>query len=258
MHAAVQQTLEPRMYFLVQAHQYTQYLGLLDQSFRLRKRIFADRLGWDVTVTGDMEKDEYDRLGPAYLVWCDDTQTRLYGSIRLMPTTGPTLLYGVFRDTFPGSYDLSAPSIWEGTRMCIDEDLIAHDHPSLKGDEAFCKLLLALCEMALDNGIETLLSNYEPQMKRLYQRAGAEVEELGRSTRHGRYPVCCGSFEVSERILARMRLKLGVSTPLYSRKVPAPDVVATSGFYLSKMQSSFHRPTSASFTKSMDTPLPAK
>lgn len=229
------------MYFPVQAHQYHLYSDLLDQSFILRKRIFADRLGWDVTVSGEMEKDEYDTLGPAYLIWCDDTQTRLYGSIRLMPTTGPTLLYGVFRDTFPSSCDLVAPSIWEGTRMCIDEELIACDLPGLKGDEAFCKLLLALCEMALDNGIETLLSNYEPQMKRLYLRAGAEVEELGRSTRYGRYPVCCGSFEVSERVLARMKLKLGVSKPLYTRKAPPPAAAKSASF--SRMtQPPLHQP----------------
>lgn len=39
-----------------------------------------------------------------------------------------------------------------------------------------------LCEVALDHGIETLVSNYEPHLKRLYERAGAELEELGRAT----------------------------------------------------------------------------
>lgn len=203
------------MYLLAQAHQYRRFSDLLAQSFRLRKRIFADRLGWNVTVTGDSERDVYDSLSPAYLLWCDDTQTRLYGSVRLMPTTGRTLLYDVFRDTFPGSCDLVAPSIWEGTRMCIDDDAITNDMLGRRGDEAFCKLLLALCEVALEHGIDTLISNYEPQMKRLYQRAGAEVEELGRSTGYGRYPVCCGAFEVSTRVLSSMRAKLGVSEALY-------------------------------------------
>lgn len=77
-----------------------------------------------------------------------------------------------------------------------------------------------LCEVALDHGIETLVSNYEPHLKRLYERAGAELEELGRATGFGRFPVCCGIFEVSARILRQMRTKLEVSEPLYRRSHP--------------------------------------
>jgi len=217
MHVAVHQMSETHMYLLIEAHQAGRFSELLSQVFKLRKRVFADRLGWDVVVTGDVEQDVYDGLCPAYLLWCDDRQSRLYGSVRLMPTTGPTLLYDVFRNTFPSSCDLVAPSIWEGTRMCIDEDAIACDMPGLRSDRAFCELLLALCEVGLDNGIETLISNYEPHMKRLYDRAGAEVEELGRATGYGRLPVCCGAFEVSVRVLAQMREKLGIKHSLYQR-----------------------------------------
>jgi acyl homoserine lactone synthase len=208
------------MYLLVQAHQFEKFSHLIDQSFLLRKRVFADRLGWKVAVSGEMEKDLYDTLNPAYLFWCDDEGKRLYGTVRLLPTTGPTLLYDVFRKTFPNSCDLVAPTIWEGTRMCIDEDAISRDMPELRPDQAFCQLLLALCEVALDHGIETLVSNYEPHLKRLYERAGAELEELGRATGFGRFPVCCGIFEVSPRILRQMRTKLEVSEPLYRRSYP--------------------------------------
>ncbi|MCD4658543.1 MAG: N-acyl-L-homoserine lactone (AHL) synthase [Agrobacterium sp.] len=206
-----------QLYILVQANQYRKYDDLLDQSFRLRKRVFADQLGWEVATCGPYERDIYDDLKPAYLIWCDTHQTQLYGSVRLMPTTGPTLLYDVFRDTFPGSCDLVAPSIWEGTRMCIDVEAIARDMAGLSPDRAFCLLLLALCEIALDNGIETLISNYEPHMSRIYERAGAELDELGRAVGYGRFPVCCGAFEVSQRVLTNMRNKLNVVDELYKR-----------------------------------------
>lgn len=204
------------MYLLIQAHEYQKHAGLLNQSFRLRKQVFADRLGWEVSVRGHYEKDGYDDLHPAYLLWCDEGRDRLYGSIRLMPTTGPTLLYDVFRDTFPDACDLTAPGIWEGTRMCIDEHAVERDFPDMRSDRAFCLLLLALCEVAIDNGIDTLISNYEPHMRRIYERAGAEFDELGRAGGYGRFPVCCGAFEVSPRVLAQMRLKLRVAEPLYA------------------------------------------
>lgn len=205
------------MYLLVQAHEYKKHAHLLDQSFRLRKKVFADRLGWAVSASDQFEKDRYDSLNPAYLIWSDESRIQLYGSVRLMSTTGPTLLYDVFRETFPRAYDLVAPSIWEGTRMCVDEEAIERDFPHMRPDRAFCLLLLALCEVAIDNGIDTLISNYEPHMRRIYERAGAELDELGRADGFGRFPVCCGAFEVSPRVLTQMRLKMMIAEPLYRR-----------------------------------------
>lgn len=203
------------MIIVIQSDQFGQHSGLLDQMFRLRKKVFHEELGWEVSVRGDWEYDAYDQLKPAYLLWTDNQKKTLYGAIRLLPTTGPTLLYDVFRRTFPESIDLAEPGIWEGTRMCIDEGLLARDHPEIGPGRAFCMLLLALCEVALAHGIHTLVSNYEPHLKRIYQKAGAELEEIGRADGYGKRPVCCGIFEVSERIRTAMREKLGVTEPLY-------------------------------------------
>jgi acyl homoserine lactone synthase len=110
--------------------------------------------------------------------------------------------------------------------MCIDEELIAADFPQIDAGRAFSMLLVALCECALDHGIHTMISNYEPHLKRVYKRAGAEVEELGRADGYGKYPVCCGAFEVSDRVLVRMRSSLRLVAPLYTRSVPARSVVS--------------------------------
>lgn len=214
------------MFVTIQAHEYTKYSHILDQMFRHRKRVFIDTLGWNIPASGDRERDIYDELNPVYLVWCSDDLSRLYGSMRLMPTTGPTLLYDPFRATFPASVNLVAPGIWEGTRMCMDEQAIAADHPNIDAGRAFSLLLLALCECALAHGVHTMISNYEPHLKRVYRRAGVEVDELGRSDGYGRHPVCCGAFEVSQGILADMRESLNVDTPLYRRSTPARSVLS--------------------------------
>ncbi|MBD8555579.1 N-acyl-L-homoserine lactone (AHL) synthase [Rhizobium sp. CFBP 8762] len=203
------------MYVIVQKHEYQRYSKTLDQFFRLRKLVFCDKLGWNVPVINSYERDTYDELDPAYLLWCDDSCTKLYGGMRLMPTTGPTLLYDVFRQTFPEAVDLVEPGIWEGTRMCVDEDALARDLPEVEPGRAFSLLLLALCECAMAHGIHTMISNYEPHMRRLYKRAGVFVDELGRADLYGKYPVCCGAFEVSEMVLSNMRSALNVDRPLY-------------------------------------------
>lgn len=204
------------MFTILQAHEYHLYSNIMDQIFILRKKVFADQLNWDVTVSNGKERDYYDDLNPVYLVWCDDSFERLYGVIRLMPTIGPTLLYDVFRDTFPDITCLQAPGIWEGTRMCVDEALLKQDMPMLEPARGFSLMLLALCEVAIEHGIHWMVSNYEPQMKRIYKRAGVDVLELGRADEYGKYLVCCGQFEVSQSILQTMRDKLNIQDPLYA------------------------------------------
>ena len=82
---------------------------------RLRYPIFKEWLGWDVQVSGDMEVDECDTR-PVYLLRRDD-DGRVQGCVRLLPTTGHTML----RDTFPallgGQAAPASNSIWESSRF---------------------------------------------------------------------------------------------------------------------------------------------
>ncbi|UXN67914.1 N-acyl-L-homoserine lactone (AHL) synthase (plasmid) [Devosia neptuniae] len=211
----------------IQTFEHQKYSDVMLQMFQARKRVFFDTLHWDVSVQEECERDQYDDMDPVYLVWCDQRRSRHYGSMRLMPTTGPTLLYDVFRCTFPDTANLVAPGIWEGTRMCLDEQALAADYPQIPPGRAFSLLLVALCEFALDHGIHTLVSNYEPHVKRLYHRAGARVHELGRAEGFGRSAVCCGAFEVSLDVLRTMRAKLGLSEAIYRRPRKASVAVST-------------------------------
>lgn len=203
------------MFFTVQGDGQTRHAELLDHMFRLRKRVFSDQLGWDVEVCCDREKDRYDVLKPVYLLWANSERSKLYASIRLMPTTGPTLLYDVFRKTFPDEAQLSAPGIWEGTRACVDADAIAKDYPEINASRAFSMVVLAASECAFAHGIHTIVSNYEPQVQRIYRRAGAEFAEHGRADGFGRFPVCCGTLDISANSIKKVQGKLGISFPLY-------------------------------------------
>jgi len=182
---------------------------------RLRKLIFYDTLKWEVPVDGGIERDYYDDCQPVYLVWCSVDRKILFGCLRLLPTTGPTLLYDVFGRTIPGTVELSAPGIWEATRCCVDAAALADHEPEIDQGRAFGLLCLAVAEVAAAHAIHTLIFNYEPYMKRIYARAGAEIQELGRADGYGRRPVCCGAFHVSEHFISGMRAALGVDEPLY-------------------------------------------
>jgi N-acyl-L-homoserine lactone synthetase len=56
---------------LINGMDYTNHGDELDQMFRLRKRIFAERLKWDVGTFGHYEIDEYDMRKPLYVLAMD-------------------------------------------------------------------------------------------------------------------------------------------------------------------------------------------
>ena len=209
------------MFFVLEDHNKNQYVKLYRRMFQLRKEVFAEQLEWDVKSSNLGEIDEYDDCNPAYLVWSNAEKTTLYGCLRLLPTTGPTLLYDVFRDTFSNNVSLTAPGIWEGTRLCIDEKALSRDHPKINSKRGFCLMLLGLCEVALQFKIHTLISNYEPATKRLYSMSGAVLNELGRADTYGKRPVCAGSFEVSAKVLCNMRIRLGIRQALLNNAFPS-------------------------------------
>jgi acyl homoserine lactone synthase len=205
------------MIVVVQQHNAKQYGYLLNQMFRLRARVFHDRLRWKVQVTDGLEIDKYDREDPVYVLYTDEDQKQLIGSLRLLPTTGPTLVADYFEDTVPDSAGLTSPYIWECTRFCVDEDYLGNGN---RDELIFASgiLFAALGEVAIEAGIQTILANFDARMHRLYRRVGCEVEVLGSTERYGP-TVYLGSFSVSEDILRRImaRLRIGEAPLAASR-----------------------------------------
>lgn len=210
------------MLVVVEDNNAAEYRHLLDEMFRLRARVFRDRLKWDVVVTDGMERDRYDDEGPVYIIYTDEEQKTVKGSLRLLPTTGPTLVSEFFSDTMPAAAQLSAPSIWECTRFCLDETLL--DNGS-RAEMTFASgvLFAGLGEISLRSGIKSILGNFDAGMYRLYRRIGCEVDVLGVTNRF-EHPVYLGLFPVSRPILdvvlSRLRGReqdvrlVGKSTPL--------------------------------------------
>ena len=191
------------MIVVVQEHNARQHAHLLDQMFRLRARVFAERLKWDVSVVDGKERDRFDEFAPVYLIHTDEGGKEVRGSLRLLPTTGPTVLADFFSDTMPDAALLSASTIWECTRFCVDEDRLRHRDQIV----ASRALISGLGSVALAAGIESILGNFDDRMLRLYRRIGCEVDVLGSTSRYGA-PVYLGLFPVSQTILAEVNARL--------------------------------------------------
>ena len=76
----------------IYADQIDQFPRLRDGMFKDRASQFSDRLGWEVKVDAHgYERDQYDDLNPMYILWEQPDGTH-GGSLRLLPTTGETML----------------------------------------------------------------------------------------------------------------------------------------------------------------------
>lgn len=137
---------------------------LLETMYRQRAKMFRDRLNWDVHVTDDAEIDEYDtKHNPVYLL--SVAGDKVFGSLRLMPTTGPCLLdqfVKFHKDYLP----IVHPSIWEISRFCPMSRLVVG------------RLVDACRDFAAGHDISTLIGNFTPATKRLCERYGAKIEVL--------------------------------------------------------------------------------
>ena len=64
--------------------------SLVDEMHKLRARVFAGRLGWQVKIEYGRERDEYDALNPTYILALTN-HGGVAGCARLIPNTGPTM-----------------------------------------------------------------------------------------------------------------------------------------------------------------------
>lgn len=120
------------MMLLITPQSYGEFVNELADMHRLRYRVFKQRLDWYVQISGDMELDEFDVLRPVHLLY-RSADGQVDGCVRLLPSTGPTML----RDTFPVLLDgLPAPKshlIWESSRFALD---LSPDAPKASGGVA--------------------------------------------------------------------------------------------------------------------------
>lgn len=150
-----------------------------DEMFRARAAVFRDRLGWQVDVKDQWERDRYDETeDPVYLVtqWPSGTFT---GSLRLLPTTGATMLKSEFRHFFDQCIDVDSPTTWECTRFCVHP--LAGQIDQYSSRAVATELLSGLCDLALDTGIENIVGVYDAAMIGVYRRIGWRPTPLARS-----------------------------------------------------------------------------
>lgn len=196
-------------------------LDLLAAMFRLRRRVFRDRLDWTVSVTGDLELDVYDALNPTYLVLVS-ARREVIGCVRLLPTTGPTMLADTFPQLLAGLSPPRNDRILESSRFCVDTRLAAA--PAERGlNRATFMLFAAMIESLGMLDADSIVTVTDTRMERILRRAGWPLERLAAPQRIGQTMALAGFLHGSEETLASMYRQAGVEGPVLSQ----PEAIQT-------------------------------
>ncbi len=187
---------------------------VLGQMFNARRRLFKERLDWDVSVDErGWERDEYDHADALYLISVDEKGTH-QGSLRLLPTTGETMLRDHFKSVFDG-IEIKSPVIWECTRFCVDST--GETALTLSGvQRVTTELLLGICEYSLASNIRKIVGVFDRRMIRIYSRGGWKPEVVGQSG-EGRDAVYLGIWDVTKANAAAIRSAGGFSHSVLER-----------------------------------------
>lgn len=199
------------MLLVVDALNKHKFKDILDDMFRLRARVFGDRMGWDVSIVDGMERDHFDDLDPCYGIGLDD-DGNVVSCVRALQTTGPHMLSDVFSAILGGEPPLRSPEVWESTRFCVDTARLSRSMVS----KATCELMIASLETARDAGVTDIVTVVDPVMNRVLKRSGnAPYDYLGSTVPMGKVSAMAALLDVTEERINAIRSYAGIDYDVF-------------------------------------------
>ncbi|MBA3447678.1 MAG: GNAT family N-acetyltransferase [Pseudaminobacter sp.] len=153
------------------------HTDLLDSMHRLRARVFAGRLEWDVRVRQGREVDEFDYYGPTYIL-AVTSSSEVVGCARLLPATGPTMMSVLFPDLEQTGLLRPHPAMVESSRFCVDTSLEAGRAGGSLHDVTLT-MFAAIIEWSMAHGYTEIVTGTDVRFERILKRAGWPMARIG-------------------------------------------------------------------------------
>ncbi|MBD3677874.1 MAG: GNAT family N-acetyltransferase [Rhodobacteraceae bacterium] len=192
-----------------------QHHSILDEMYKLRARVFRDRLGWDVEVRDGREMDVFDELYPAHVISMND-DGKVVGCMRLLQTTGPHMLSDVFSDILDGEPPLRSSTIWEATRFCVDTNTLDQGRGRNSISYVTSEVMIGSFEYAMRAGIQDAVAVIDPVMNRVLKRSGnAPYDYLGTPKQMGKVVAMAALMDCSAERVASIREFAGIQHDVF-------------------------------------------
>jgi len=173
--------------------------------YRLRNSVFHERLGWDVTSRGGLERDEYDEFDPVYLI-AREPSRHVSGCMRLLPTTGSYMLRDTFPELLRGEEEPCDEKVWDVSRFAVAS--AGDATPGHAGSsEITLELVRAAVDYAFEHGIEAYVAVVSLGLERIFRRIGLPVRRFGdgKSARIGDVRAVACRIEMNEEARRSVR-----------------------------------------------------
>jgi len=155
-------------------------LGALAQMYRLRAKVFGERMGWKVAVSAGMEIDDYDAQSPFYML-VRDNFGRVCGCWRLLPTQGSYMLRDTFPELLHGHDAPASVHVWELSRFAI----VSPERTGYGFGELALDAMRSIVAFADCRGITRYVTVTTTAVERLLARARIEIRRFGPPMRIG-------------------------------------------------------------------------
>lgn len=201
----------------------------LEEMHKLRYRVFKRRLDWNVEGCDGKEIDDFDKAGPVYLIQRSD-DGHIQGCIRMLPSTGPTMLSDVFPILLGTSPAPATPAIWESSRFALD--LSPRDTKIIGGlTLATYELFLGMVEFGISKSLTDIVTVTDLRIERILRRAGWPLRRIHEPKIIGGTTAIAGYLEISLKILTVLRHASGISSPVLWQPVMSPvaEIAGTGG-----------------------------
>ena len=172
---------------------------LLNDMFAFRKKIFLDKLNWEVSHYNGLEIDYFDTLQPTYIV-SRAKNIGVNGCWRFLPTTGPYMLQSIFPELLRGEAAPQDELVWEISRFAVDAHM-ANSYQQAAIHPVTVQMLKKGYEVAMENQIQQFVAVTSVAMERLLKKLGIPMQRFGdqKSTRVGRVNSVACWIEVNEQ-----------------------------------------------------------
>lgn len=204
------------MIIVIDALNRDEFADLLDDMFKLRARVFGDRLGWEVEVKNGREIDQFDHLDPAYVIGVDD-EGHVVSCVRALQTTGPHMLSDVFQTILDGEPPLRSSRIWESTRFCVDTQRLTRDGTMRGVSQATAELMVGSLEFCMSAGVTDIITVIDPVMNRVLCRSdNAPYDYVGSTKQMGKVPAMAALLDCSVERIERVRAFAGLTGDVFA------------------------------------------
>jgi acyl homoserine lactone synthase len=159
-----------------------------------------------------MEVDLFDALNPTYLLVLSDEEV-VVGSVRLLPTVGPTMLADTFALLLGDRTMPRGERVFESSRFCVDTKRASQ----LAGNginRATIVMFAAMIESLKAKNADSIITVTDVRMERILRRANWPLERLGAPHRIGPTMALAGYLHASEAALQGLYQAAGITGPV--------------------------------------------